>query len=247
STSSKDHKLIYVYSGQIILSDNGKETVINKGECVFLRKNIHVTMWKQPKDGEQFKTIYMLFDRNFLRRIYQEINKDNLPLVAVRKIETVVKLPERPEITSLFHSIIPYFDSTIQPSEEIIDLKIREAIYFLLSIDRNFYPCLFDFTEPWKVDILDFLNENYRYDLSMEEIAGFTGRSLATFKRDFKKISSLTPRKWIINKRLEAARKEIAKGRKKIQDICYDVGFKNVSHFSRVYKEVYGKAPTQVS
>ncbi len=30
------------------------------------------------------------------------------------------------------------------------------------------------------------------YDLSMEEIAGYTGRSLATFKRDFAKISPLT-------------------------------------------------------
>lgn len=31
------------------------------------------------------------------------------------------------------------------------------------------------------------------YDFSMEDLATFTGRSLATFKRDFKKISTLTP------------------------------------------------------
>ncbi|WP_407032619.1 helix-turn-helix transcriptional regulator [Polluticaenibacter yanchengensis] len=35
-------------------------------------------------------------------------------------------------------------------------------------------------------------------DLTMEQIASFTGRSLVTFKRDFKKISSLTPQKWLI-------------------------------------------------
>jgi hypothetical protein len=31
------------------------------------------------------------------------------------------------------------------------------------------------------------------YDLSLEEMASYTGRSLASFKRDFKKISPLSP------------------------------------------------------
>ncbi len=31
------------------------------------------------------------------------------------------------------------------------------------------------------------MNENYMYEFSMEEIAHYTGRSLATFKRDFKR------------------------------------------------------------
>lgn len=38
-----------------------------------------------------------------------------------------------------------------------------------------------------EIDILDYLNENYMYDLSMGEIASYTGRSLATFKRDLPK------------------------------------------------------------
>ena len=49
------------------------------------------------------------------------------------------------------------------------------------------------------------MNENYMYELTMEEMAHYTGRSLATFKRDFKKISDLTPEKWFIRKRLEVA------------------------------------------
>ena len=30
----------------------------------------------------------------------------------------------------------------------------------------------------------------------------------------------------------------------KITDVCYKVGFKNLSHFSKVFKEKYGMAPT---
>lgn len=103
---------------------------------------------------------------------------------------------------------------------------------------------LFDFVEPWKIDILDYLNENYMCDLSMKEIASYTGRSLATFKRDFAKVSDLTPQKWIIRRRLEAAHDLIRSGKKKVTEACFDVGFKNLSHFSKVYKEIYGVAPS---
>ena len=103
---------------------------------------------------------------------------------------------------------------------------------------------LFDFVEPWKIDILDYLNENYMFDLSLSEIAGYTGRSLATFKRDFAKVSDLTPQKWIIRRRLAAAHDLIKSGHHRITDVCYEVGFKNLAHFSRAYKEVYGVPPS---
>ena len=77
----------------------------------------------------------------------------------------------------------------------------------------------------------------------MRRDTSYTGRSLATFKRDFAKISDLSPRKWLIRRRLEAAHQLIQSGKKKVTDICYAVGFKNLSHFSKVYKEMYGTSP----
>ena len=75
--------------------------------------------------------------------------------------------------------------------------------------------------------------------LSLEEIASYTGRSLATFKRDFAKVSDLTPQKGIIKRRLEAAHDLIKSGKKKVTEACFDVGFKNLSHFSKIYKARY--------
>lgn len=118
-------------------------------------------------------------------------------------------------------------------------------VYVLLNMDENIYASLFDFAELWKIDIIDFLQHNYMYDLSLEEIASFTGRSLATFKRDFAKICDLTPQRWIKQKRLEVAHHEIVGNGRKVSEVCMDVGFKNLSHFSRSYKEFYGVAPTK--
>lgn len=131
-----------------------------------------------------------------------------------------------------------------QPTDEVLKLKMIEGVYVLLNTDPALYASLFDFVEPWKIDILDYLNENYMLNLSMVEIAGYTGRSLSTFKRDFAKISELTPQKWIFRRRLEAARDMIRKGEKSVTEICYDVGFKNLSHFSRLYKEFFGISPS---
>ena len=111
--------------------------------------------------------------------------------------------------------MVPYFNSENKPNDELMQLKLREGLISLLAMNKDFYPTLFDFTEPWKIDILDFLNKNYMHDLSMEEIALYTGRSLATFKRDFRKISSLSPQKWIMQKRLDVAYEKIRSGERK--------------------------------
>ena len=120
---------------------------------------------------------------------------------------------------------------------------MTEGVLILLNTDKNVYASLFDFAEPWKIDILEFLNENYMYDLSMEEIASYTGRSLAVFKRDFAKISDLPPQKWVIQKRLKEARRKIGNG-KKVSEVCFEEGFKSLSHFSTAFKRRYGIPPT---
>ena len=114
-----------------------------------------------------------------------------------------------------------------------------------LNTSKNLYASIFDFTDPWKIDILEFLERNYMNDLSIEEIANYTGRSLSTFKRDFKKYSNLSPQKWLIQRRLETAHELIKRGGRRVSDICFEVGFKNLSHFSKIYKGMYGVPPTE--
>ncbi|MDP4187517.1 MAG: AraC family transcriptional regulator [Bacteroidota bacterium] len=241
----KDHMLAYVYSGEIILEEENKKIEIHSGECVFLRRDNRVRMTKQPRGEDQFQAIFMIFKRNFLREFYQTIDRKKLPLEAEKHKPSVIKLPKTPDIESLFQSMTPYFDSNIKPAKELMQLKLQEGIYTLLNIDERFYPALFDFTEPWKIDILDFMDENYMYDLSVEDLASFTGRSLASFKRDFKKVSPLSPQKWLIKKRLKVAYDQIRNENKKVSDVYLEVGFKNLSHFSSAFKKQFGYAPTK--
>lgn len=242
---SHEYAMNYVYSGEMLL-DNGKEQIhVGKGECVFIPRDHHITMYKKTCDGERYCGIFLSFTRKFLREMYGKLE---LPKMAADtpKIEQALRLPKTAEITSLFASMTPYFDPNVKPQDDFMHLKLQEGLLALLHIDNRFVPTLFDFNEAWKIDILEFMNANYMYEFSLEELAHYTGRSLATFKRDFKKLSDLTPEKWLIRKRLEVAYQLMKEGGKRISDVYAEVGFKNPSHFSTAFKRQYGVPPTAV-
>lgn len=242
---NREHTLIYLDSGELEIEERGKKTVLHAGECAFMRRDNQLWLNKKVEDGKPYHSIVLKFSRQFLREFYQTLNRQQIPSDSKREKISLRMLPSnRPDIRSLFESVIPYFDAGEKPSDDVLKLKMIEGVYVLLNTDINLYASLFDFVEPWKIDILDYLNENYMFDLSMNEIASYTGRSLATFKRDFAKVSDLTPQKWIIKRRLEAAHDLIKSGKKKVTEACFDVGFKNLSHFSKIYKEAYGMAPS---
>lgn len=256
---SHDYALNYVYSGEMVI-DNGKEQIhAGKGECVFIPRDHHITIYKKPKDGERYCGIFMMFTRNFLRGMFGKIGHEYINMNAATPADgaaspsdafparEVVRLPRTAELTSLFSSMTPYFDPDVKPQDDFMNLKLQEGLLALLHIDSRFASTLFDFNEPWKIDIMEFMNDNYMYEFTMEEIAHYTGRSLATFKRDFKKISDLTPEKWLIRKRLEVAYVKMKEGGRKVADVYTEVGFKNMSHFSTAFKRQYGISPSEAT
>lgn len=243
---SREFALNYVHSGEMIL-DNGSEKLhVRKGECVFIPRDHHITMYKKTYQGERYCGIFLMFTRSFLREMYTKLSLNKVKTTVGKLDGGVIKLPKTVELASLFASMTPYLDPEVKPRDNFMELKLQEALMVLLAIDERFIPTMFDFNEPWKIDILSFMEENFSCDLSIEEIAHYTGRSLATFKRDFKKISDLTPEKWLIKKRLRRAYELLKSGRNKVVDVCTEVGFRNPSHFSTAFKKEFGMAPSAV-
>ena len=117
-------------------------------------------------------------------------------------------------------------------------MKFAEALGCLLKIDEAFYPTLFDFNDEWKIDQLKFMEDHFSEDMSMEEFATYTRRSLATFKRDFAKISSIPTQKWLIEHRLEKAADLLSEGTSVI-DTYVQVGFRNRLHFTKLFSAKY--------
>lgn len=126
------------------------------------------------------------------------------------------------------------------------ELKTREAVELLLRHDPNLKNFLFDFSEPFKIDLEAYMNQNYTYNVPAAQFARLTGRSLASFKRDFEKIFHTSPGQWLHQKRLSEAYYLIREKGRKSSEVYLDVGFENLSHFSFAFKNAYGVAPSMV-
>jgi pimeloyl-ACP methyl ester carboxylesterase/AraC-like DNA-binding protein len=94
-----------------------------------------------------------------------------------------------------------------------------------------------------KISIEKTMQENFQYDLKIEGFAQLCGRSISAFKRDFKKIYKITPARWIMAKRLEYAKSLLLSTDLNINQICYESGFQNNSHFIKSFKEKFKSSP----
>lgn len=81
---------------------------------------------------------------------------------------------------------------------------------------------------------------------SPHHLAALCNVSLRTLQRRFDEIYGMPIGQWMRNYRVSQAYQRIAAG-EPVKVVAYDLGFKQLSHFSRVFKEIYGVAPTMVS
>lgn len=240
----ENHALILVCDGQIDVCDGNNEISVKKGEYVFLKRDCRLKIHKHSDGDKPYSAVSIRFRRNLLRNYFRNLDSKELPLEIKGFKDASIKIKSNPYLESLFTSLLPFLNSNSQPSEKFLSMKFEEALCCLLDIDKRFYPTLFDFNDAWKIDLKQFMEENYMEDMSMEEFALYSGRSLASFKRDFSKIFDETPQKWLIDKRLDKAHGMIAEGHVKINDVYLTVGFKNRSHFVKSFKERYGVPPS---
>ena len=240
-----NNSIIYVRSGELTVEQKGVEVTVAAGNYVFVKRNCTARITKKSKDAEPYRGINLTLRREVLKEAYGRLKTDYHKIDFKPIADAAAILPKTVELQSLFASFVAYVDNDREPSDELLNMRVNEAVMALLAISPEFYHTLFDFNEAWKIDIFDFMEENYKEDMTMEEFASYTGRSLATFKRDFAKISNLTPQQWLIEHRLNCAHQMLVAGKAVASEVYYLVGFKNRSHFSTVFKKRFGISPSQ--
>lgn len=161
--------------------------------------------------------------------------------------EGVVDMSHDVFLKGYFDSLLPYFMSDTPLTAGMAGLKTTEAIRLILRHNVRLKKLLFDFSEPFKIDLAAFMSQNYIYNIPMTEFARLSGRSLATFKRDFKKTFEQTPEKWVQQKRLERAHFLIAQQNQSPTDVYVEVGFESLSHFSYAFKQFFGYNPSSLT
>ena len=236
------HMLIWFISGETKIIQADAIYIFKKGDIFLIPRNQLATIINYPTNGQPHKTVVMHLSTQMLRQFYGSLNVKPKALES----QKIYSFSNHPLLESCLASLVPYFDLKELP-ENIASLKITEAISILRTIDKNIDNVLANFEAPGKIDLADYMEKNFMFNLPLEKFGYLTGRSLTTFKRDFSKVYNTTPQRWLTRKRLELAHYQLSENKKKPIDVCYEVGFENLSHFSYAFKKQFGYAPTVLS
>jgi AraC-like DNA-binding protein len=94
--------------------------------------------------------------------------------------------------------------------------------------------------EPQAASLQAIMEDNYCFNLKLEEFAQLSNKSLSTFKRDFKKLFQCSPGKWLLEKRLDHAMNLLTNTDKTVSETAFQSGFESRSHFSRAFRDRFG-------
>lgn len=99
---------------------------------------------------------------------------------------------------------------------------------------------------PFQVkQVFELVGDRLSKNISVLEMANYVGFSPSHFVRQFKQSVGLTPHKYVIQQRVEKAKRLLKKPDLSIARLALDCGFSNQSHLSREFKKYTGTTPKQ--
>lgn len=216
---------------------------VRKNEMVLLHKGIVIEYEKYGEEDSNHILDYMMF---FLKDelLHEFMKISSFPSsVQVSPDPTAVhKVNER--LLSYIASLKPYFEEPEGIQDELIKLKMLELLFDIMDADRGLLNQMLQLRQQRPTSIVEVMEKNLLNPVSLQDLAYLSGRSLSTFKREFRKIYNEPAFQWIRNRRLEKAKELLTHSGISITEVSLATGFENVSHFSKVWKQKYGVSPS---
>ena len=154
-----------------------------------------------------------------------------------------------PECTRLYHRVIEEYHA----QNSFSHAGIRSAVLALLL-----HLCRSHLTEQPPVPVstsraleniklaIGYIQANYSKPLTLDAIAREIGLSKYHLSREFKRVTGATVITYVNQVRCDRARRMLEKGELSVSQVCAQVGFDNLSYFSKTFRRFTGKLPSQV-
>ena len=229
------HSMVYIINGTVHINTyEGEEFVVSNGEMLFMPRDSYVIS-DFLKHGQNMEVYLLFFDHDIMLKFLETVE------TSIEKQSSICRLEVNQNIQQYFKNI-EAMKFTTPHNRQLLESKLLEFLHLLTQKDT--IKLTLDTSERGKQkrEIDELMLKHYDKDISIAEFAALSGRSLSTFNREFKQKHAISPKKWIIKRKIEQAHSLLTEGMS-VTDVAFEIGYKNVSNFIKAYKERYGQTP----
>lgn len=226
-----NYMLAYIIDGRLSVTSNQNTVVASKGQIVLL--NCHLPHEYHTIGNTEF--IWLHFDgcnsNSLYKAIISQYNNFVFSLNCACNIEK--------EIYEIIY--------TYRNSKLLTEAKISFKIYSLLmELLDNSASC--DESNEFSKTVhsaVDFVNKNYKNQISLIDISNAVSMSQYHFSRIFKKECGYSPHEFLMITRINNAKHLLKTTDLAVKVIAQDVGYQNATTFTNAFSERVGVSPSQ--
>lgn len=250
----KDLELTYLYKGSATFSTNGRASSIESKQLFLVNSgDVHSVM---DYGNDVVTMITILIPYNFIKANCNDI--DNLLFKLEGCPKSIKRLKEiHEEIVNMYIKDMKINDTPLifvddeNANDKFHYLKIESLLYEILYILLNDFVLKKNVNIELKNErnmerlkiITDYIDKNYKDNISLDEIAANYQLSKEYLATIFKKYMGITVGTYLKNIRLASAYRDLMNSDYSINQLAFDNGFPNIKSFINSFKEHYGETP----
>jgi len=238
-------EIYYLLNGERYYFIDNRTYRVKKGDIVLIDKNIlHRTIDADNPDHER---ILIEFHNHFLQPHSKEIKDiDTYSCFNKRKHILTINIEEQIWIENHLFKMIKEDKNKYKGYLSYLKILLLELLIFLgrqtelNSSSTAEYPGQ---THKKMAEIASYINKNYQYNLSLNKIANNFNYSPSYLSKAFKQVTGFNFVEYKNNVRVKEARKLLQQTSLNISKIAGMVGYNNITHFGRIFKDITGYSP----
>jgi len=242
---SNNNYFAFISSGKKMWRTIYHSYEVSEGDILFIKKGANLT--HQFFDDE-FCAIFIFIPDDFIKEF---LRKNNALCAASQKDlsgqDSVLRIHKDELLESYSRSVQSYLSLSEKPNEQLLLLKFDELLLSLFSNKkhRELTDYFISLCQNQQYHMTRVMEENFGYNLKLEYYALLCHMSLSTFKKAFKQHYDTTPAAWLLQRKLDLARHKVVTSDLNINQISFECGFEDTSHFIRVFKQKNNLTPLQ--
>ncbi len=222
----------------------GQEYVYATGQSVVAGVDMPIASYvEKPSPEQPFLFVYLYLDRKLLASLAMEMRnalppcEEDCPGVSVADADA--------DISEMFLRLVTLLDKPEQIPFRA-PMMLRELHYLLLISPHG--SLLRQLNTPGTqnnqiLQAINWIRENYRQPLRVEELARKVNMSASNLHRHFKLLTGLSPLQYQKQLRLYEAQRLMLLEHERASIAAISVGYESVTQFNREYKRVFGEPP----